>query len=330
MRLDHKIRNWITIGGNLQASYVDRDKAQDKLENALVTDPLVKPYNPDGTLNTNLGNNVYNLLLNYQPGVYGNVDNNTRLFVNPYIEIRPIKGLTILSRAGAHLNYSNTYRFDGIGSVAYTYSNAGIAKAEVNQNRYQGYQWENILTYNHKFANVHDVTFTGVTSWYYNQNTNTEMNQTGITSNNFKWYRFTGDANTTATSSYTMSKTFGLIGRINYSYKGKYLLSASLRRDGSSVLYPTNRWDNFPAASVGWRISDEDFMAATSNWLNSLKLRVGWGITGSAKIDPYTTQSILERTNMSLGVVPHLFIAIHVSLRMPIWVGKNRTTPILV
>jgi TonB-linked SusC/RagA family outer membrane protein len=303
MRLDHKIRNWITIGGNLQASYVDRDKAQDKLENALVTDPLVKPYNPDGTLNTNLGNNVYNLLLNYQPGVYGNVDNNTRLFVNPYIEIRPIKGLTILSRAGAHLNYSNTYRFDGIGSVAYTYSNAGIAKAEVNQNRYQGYQWENILTYNHRFANVHDVTFTGVTSWYYNQNTNTEMNQTGITSNNFKWYRFTGDANTTATSSYTMSKTFGLIGRINYSYKGKYLLSASLRRDGSSVLYPTNRWDNFPAASVGWRISDEDFMAATSNWLNSLKLRVGWGITGSAKIDPYTSQSILESTNMSLGGV---------------------------
>ena len=300
MRLDHKVKNWITLGANLQASYVDRDKAQDKLENAIVTDPLVKVYNPDGTLNTNLGNNVYNLLLDYQPGVYGNVDNNARIFFNPYIEIKPIRGLTFLSRAGAQLNYSNTYRFDGIGSVSYTYSNAGIAKARVTQNRFQGYQWENILTYNRKFGN-HDLTFTGVTSWYYNQNTNTEMNQTNIASNNFKWYKFTGDANTTSLSSYTMSKTFGLLGRINYSYLSKYLFSASLRRDGSSVLFPTNRWDHFPAASIGWRISEEKFMAGTATWLNDLKLRVGWGITGSAKIDPYSSVSVVESGTMALG-----------------------------
>lgn len=300
MRIDHKIKNWISMGGNLQASYVDRDKAQDKLENALVTDPLVKLYNPDGTLNTNLGNNVYNLLLDYQPGVYGNVDNNLKLSVNPYLEIRPIKGLTFLSRAGAQLYYSNTYRFDGIGSVSYTYSNAGIAKARVTQNRYQGYQWENILTYHLKLAERHDLTFTGVTSWYYNQNTNTEMNQSNITSNNFKWYKFTGDVNTTALSSYTMSKTFGLIGRVNYSYLGKYLFSASIRNDGSSVLYTDNQWDYFPAVSAGWRISDEKFMNGIS-WVNNLKLRVGWGITGSAKIDPYSSVSVVEATNMSLG-----------------------------
>ena len=303
MRLDHKVKNWISLGGNVQASYVDRDKAQDKLENAIVTDPLVKPYNPDGTLNTNLGNNVYNLLLDYQPGVYGNVDNNTRFFINPYVEIRPIKGLTFLSRAGVHLNYLNTYRFDGIGSVSYTYSNAGIAKARINQNRYEGYQWENILTYNYTWKKVHDFTFTGASTWYHNQNTNTEMNQSNITSNNFKWYKFTGDANTTSTSSYTMSKTFGLIGRINYSYMGKYLFSASLRHDGSSVLYETNRWDNFPAVSAGWRISQEKFMNNTGGWLNNLKLRVGWGITGSAKIDPYSSVAVLESRNMSLGGV---------------------------
>ena len=301
MRLDHKVKNWLSIGANLQASYVDRDKAQDKLENALVTDPLVRPYNPDGTLNTNLGNNVYNLLLNYQPGVYGNVDNNQKVFVNPYVEIRPIKGLTFLSRAGAQLNNSNTYRFDGIGSVAYTYNNASVAKAQVSQNRFQGYQWENILTYNLRLADLHDFTFTGVSAWYHNQNTNTEMNQSNIISNNFKWYKFTGDQNTTAMSSYTMSKTFGLIGRINYSYAGKYLFSASLRRDGSSVLYPSNRWDNFPALSAGWRISDEKFMSATGNWLDNLKLRVGWGITGSAKIDPYSSIAVVESGTMSLG-----------------------------
>lgn len=305
IRLDHKIKKWISIGGNIQASYVNRDKAQDKLENAIVTDPLVKVYNPDGSLNTNLGNNVYNLLLDYQPGVYGHVDDNTRFFLNPYIEVRPIKGLTLLSRAGVHLNYSNTYRFDGIGSVSYTYNNAGIARAQVTQNHYKGYQWENILTYKFRLKNDHDFTFTGVTSYYHNQNTNTQMVQTNITSNNFKWYKFSGDQNTTATSGYTMSKTFGLLGRINYSYQGKYLFSASMRRDGSSVLYVTNRWDNFPAASVGWRISDEKFMDFSKKWLNSLKLRVGWGITGSAKIDPYSSVQVQEFGSMSLGGLTH-------------------------
>jgi TonB-linked SusC/RagA family outer membrane protein len=303
IRVDHTPKKWVTIGSSVQTSYLDRNKAQDKLENALVTDPLVKPYNPDGTLNTNLGNNVYNLLLNYQPGVYDNEDNNLKLYINPYAEIRPLNGLSLLSRMGAWLNYSNTYTFDGIGSVNYTYVNAGIAKASINQNRSYGYQWENILTYNFKVANDHDFTLTGVTSWNYNQNTNTSMYQSNILSNNFKWYNFTNDVNTTALSSYTMTKTLGLVGRINYSYLGKYLFSASLRHDGSSALYKTNRWENFPAVSAAWRISDEKFMESAKDWLNNLKFRIGWGVTGSAKIDPYSSVNTLVSTNMSLGGV---------------------------
>lgn len=303
MRIDHKVRDFVSVGANFTASYVDRNKAQDKLENALVTDPLVRPYNDDGTLNTNLGNNVYNLLLNQQPGVYGNVDNNLKLYLNPYIEIRPLKGLSYLSRLSTFLTFSNTYRFDGIGSVNYTYANANVAKAQVDQNRAIGYQWENIVTYNFKVAHDHAFTVTGITTWYHNQNTNTTMNQSNIVSNNFKWYKFTGDANTTSTSSYTMSKTLGFIGRLNYAYQGKYLFSATIRRDGSSVLYRDNRWDNFPAVSAGWRISDESFMEGTKNWLNSLKVRVGWGVTGTAKIDPYSSVANLESVNMSLGGV---------------------------
>lgn len=301
MRLDHKIRKWLSIGANLQASYVDRNKAQDKLENAIVTDPLVQPYKADGSINPDLGSNVYNLLLDYQPGVYGNVDNNTKLFFNPYVEIRPIKGLTILSRGGVRMDYSNTYRFDGVGSVNYTYVNANTARARINQNRYQQYQWENVLTYNYLLGNDHDFTFTGVTSYFHNQNTNTEMNQTNIANNKFKWYRFSGDVNTTSLSSYTMSKTFGLMGRINYAYKGKYLFSASVRRDGSSVLYETNKWDNFPAVSAGWRVSDENFMAGTKKYINNLKVRASWGVAGTAYIPANSSSNFVEQTNMSLG-----------------------------
>jgi len=306
MRLNHKIRDWISIGSDLQAAYVIRNKAQDKLENALVTDPLVQLYREDGSLNPDLGNNVYNLLLDYQPGVYANKDNNLKLYVNPYLEIKPLKGLTLLSRIGTWLTYSNGYRFDGIGSVSYTYNNAGIAKASINQNRSIGYQWENILTYNFQVADDHDFTLTGVTTWHDNQNNETEMLQSNILSNNFQWHKFMGDANTTATSTYDMKKTFGVIGRVNYSYLGKYLASASIRRDGASVLYRTNRWNTFPAASVGWRISEESFMNGTKGWLDDLKIRVGWGVTGSAKIDPYSSVANLENANMSLGGMTQL------------------------
>lgn len=305
MRLDHKIRKWLSIGSNLQGSYVDRDRAQDKLENALVTDPLVRPYKADGSLNPDLGNNVYNLLLNYQPGVYGNVQNNTSLMINPYAEIRPLKGLSILTRASALLSYNNTYRFDGIGSVAYTYTNANVARAQINQNRSQQYRWENILTYNLNFEDKHDLTFTGVTSWYHRQGISTQMNQQNITSNNFMWYNFQPNEDTNASSSYVMEKTLGLMGRINYSFLGKYLFSASFRRDGASALYKDNQWDNFPAVSAGWRISDENFMAGTKNWLDNLKLRASWGITGAASIHPYSSVQNLESLNMSLGGLSH-------------------------
>lgn len=301
IRLDHRIKNWVSIGANLQASYVIRNKAQDKLENALTTDPLIQPYNPDGSLNTVLGNNVYNLLLDYQPGVYENVDNNTKIFFNPYVEVRPIKGLSILSRAGVHLDYSNTNRFDGIGSVSYTYANAGIAKASVTQNRYIGLQWENVLTYNLKVKQDHELTFTGATSYYYDQYPSTQMNQSNITSNNFEWYKFTGDVNTTATSSYKMKKSLGYIGRVNYAYKGKYLFSATVRHDGASQLYTTNQWATYPGFSAGWRISSESFMAGTKNWLDDLKLRASWGVAATAKIDPYTSVSNVEAGNASLG-----------------------------
>lgn len=304
MRIDHKIRKWINVGANLQSSYVIRNKAQDKLENLITTDPLARPYKADGTLNPDLGNNVYNLLLDYQPGVYENMDNNFRIFFNPYIEIKPVKGLSILSRAGATLAYSNAYRFDGKGSVAYTYTNANVTKAQIQQNRFIGYQWENILTYNVKIASDHDLTLTAVSSYYDNQNTNTSITQNNVLSNNFKWYNIKNDpANTVATSSYNMSRTLGLLGRLNYSYLGRYLFSASVRRDGSSVLDKDHQWDNFPAASVGWRVSDEEFMTGTRDWLDNLKFRIGWGVTGSAKIDPYSSVAVVENTNMSLGGV---------------------------
>jgi TonB-linked SusC/RagA family outer membrane protein len=83
------------------------------------------------------------------------------------------------------------------------------------------------------------------------------------------------------------------LGRINYDYKGKYLVSASIRRDGGSRFGPGNKWGSFPSASVGWRLTEEDFMANVS-WLSDLKLRGSYGEVGNDRIGDYRYQATID------------------------------------
>ena len=96
------------------------------------------------------------------------------------------------------------------------------------------------------------------------------------------------------TSSYRNdSKLIAFFGRINYDYKGKYLFTASLRYEGSSKFGANNKWGYFPAVSAGWRISQEEFMKGCSSWLNDLKLRADFGVTGNQDFDSYKSLSTM-------------------------------------
>ena len=83
------------------------------------------------------------------------------------------------------------------------------------------------------------------------------------------------------------SKLIAFFGRVSYDYQGKYLATASLRHEGSSKFGANHKWGNFPAASLGWRISQERFMSGASGWLNDLKLRADFGVTGNQNFDNY-------------------------------------------
>lgn len=94
---------------------------------------------------------------------------------------------------------------------------------------------------------------------------------------------------------------YSYVGRVNYEYQGKYLLSASLRRDGSSVFAPGKKWGNFPAASVGWRLSEEAFLKGVPA-ISELKARVSYGLLGFNGIGPYDWQAVQSSsTNVILG-----------------------------
>lgn len=311
IRVDHQVNKWLAAGINMQGSYVYRNRAYAQIDNGLRRNPIGSIYDDEGNMNieTVEGTGEINLLLNNKSN-YRDNDQITRIYVNPYIRVTPFKGFTWESRLNASLVYNKRNRFDGIGSYNYYDDNGATATgtyssvyAQVEQTNTTNYKWENILTYNFKIADAHEFTVTGVTSWNHNRQEYTYAHADNLSTNTYLWHNLGAGQNQQTQSTYLMSKGFGLVGRINYSYMGKYLASVSVRHDGSSRLAEGNRWDTFPAFSLGWRISEEKFMQGTRSWLDNLKIRGGWGVTGTASIDEYSSVSILEGTYYGLGGV---------------------------
>lgn len=103
------------------------------------------------------------------------------------------------------------------------------------------------------------------------------------------------------TSYYYSDALASFIGRVNYAYLGKYLFSVSMRADGSSLFAEGRKWDYFPAGSLGWRPSEEEFMKDL-DWLSNLKVRVSYGITGNNDIPQYAYMNLISTNNYVLGV----------------------------
>jgi TonB-linked SusC/RagA family outer membrane protein len=209
-----------------------------------------------------------------------------------FAEIKPvIPGLTIRTQYSARLN--------GGWSTAF-YPRTIMTNKEGRGNNYftesanwgLDWQWTNTATYATKIKENHNITVL-FGSEALNQNIGRSISATRYD------YIFEADANTHIInngSSSNMSNSgsmnshttmFGLFCRADYSYKGTYLLTLTVRRDASSKFGANNRWGNFPSASAGWRISDEKFMEKTRSWLDDLKLRAGYGTTGNSNIGAY-------------------------------------------
>lgn len=320
LRVNTQLANWLQGGIHVQASYTDRNTTNSHLSDGLRSDPFGSIYDENGELNPFpfvSAANVVNLLLDRNKEAYRNNTSNLRLYVQPYVRISPIKGLTLESRLSGNFNYQTANKYQGYGSYDF-WRTAGVAaldapkedyktltNAQITNSRSWGYTWENILTYNFKLAEIHDFTITGVTSWSSTQNDNSMAYANSIPTNTMYWTNLGAatDPKPQVGSGYTMHKRMGYVGRLNYTLMGKYLFSVSVRRDGDSVLASDRHWANFPAFSLGWRIIDENFMASTREWMNNLKLRIGYGETGAAGLNPYASWSILQTGQIGLGGV---------------------------
>jgi len=162
--------------------------------------------------------------------------------------------------------------------------------------------WENTLNYTHSFGK-HNLT--GLFGYTLQKTTQEISNMVGLNSPNDDFTTLAQAAQIDQGQTYTAKVgPVGLIsylGRINYDYKNRYLLSASLRTDGSSKFSAGHKYGWFPAVSAGWIISSEKFMEKTQNWLSGLKLRASYGQTGNNRITDFSFEDLLYKANYSFG-----------------------------
>ena len=300
VNLDHQINKIFKIGTStlLSHSLQERGGANTALDEAVNQTPLGLPYNADGSLkflpiSDGIRSNPLNELVKGKRIDDRNID---RIFSSIYAEANILPGLKYKLLFGADISYNNSGTFEG------QFTNArknGTPSASYTNEATTGYTLENLITYNKKFNEVHDF---GVTFLQSVQTNNYQRHYTSVADLPYesqKWYNVATTGTLVAKESlWRQWALASFMGRINYAYRGRYLLQVSMRSDGSSRLAPATRWTNFPGLSAGWRVSDEPFMANVPV-LNELKLRGSFGVVGNTSVDPYSTQGKLQITPYS-------------------------------
>ena len=211
-----------------------------------------------------------------------------------------IEGLSYRINVGLNFRSSKSGSFTGTG-INNKDANA-VNSGSVYENQTRNWAVENLLTYDHTFAEKHNL---NVVAMYSAEQTTYE--QTGasaqeIPADYFQYYaldKATGQANLTGYN-YWQSGLISWMGRVMYSYDNKYMISAALRSDASSRLAKGHQWHTYPAVSAGWNIARESFMENLT-WIDNLKFRVGYGETSNQSINPYSTLGGLAIRNYNFG-----------------------------
>jgi TonB-dependent starch-binding outer membrane protein SusC len=251
-------------------------------------------YNPVG-LADKMNNNIQ------QNRLFGDV--NTHIQILPELHFSGTYGLdrTDFFQRRFNENWGTNNRINNPNSL------------NINNGYYQSFTASNVLSWNTSFGNVHDVSAMAGTEAIRNNGYNDATTERDFPDQDDKLvFLGNGLGSIVVSESRWANTLLSFFGRVNYSYDNKYLLSATLRRDGSSRFSPENRWGTFYSISGAWRIDMEDFLQ-NSNFIDMLKLRAGYGAIGNQEVGNYAySDQISPNFNYPFGGVMNTGYAISV------------------
>lgn len=292
LNLDQKVGKFFKAGMQTQLTHYEQSVRRDPLNQGNKINPLGTIYDENGKfILYPLNGPAVSPLADEEPDVFTNRNLITRVLANAFIEVTPLKGLSFKSILGSTLNnnrngtYAASATIDRNGSSPLATYSAGNSLL-VNL--------ENILNYQKEIGG-HSFNLTGVNSFLWNRSDNIKaQGENQLIKTQLFYALENASSNVSASTDYVMSNLVSFAGRLNYSYKGKYLLTFTGRTDGSSILADGHKWAFFPSAAAAWRISDENFMKGISA-INDLKLRYSVGTAGNYAVDPGSTQNPVVR-----------------------------------
>lgn len=208
-----------------------------------------------------------------------------------------LEGLKFRTNFGPDIeNYRRGVYIDGKSVIR-----TGSSFASLEKRQRSSYTLDNLLYYD-KSIKDHNFGVTLLQSQTVFDEESNSMNAENIPFASQKWNALNNSNVTIAgfNSGISERQLLSYMGRVNYNFSDKYLVTLSGRFDGASQLAEGNKWDFFPSAALGWRLDNESFLE-NSNWINQLKLRVGVGVTGNSAVDPYSSKGGLGQLFYSVG-----------------------------
>jgi TonB-linked SusC/RagA family outer membrane protein len=306
LNLDHNISDKFKVGTSTSFNRSSSNRINNDnniygvLSSAILISPAVPTYNENGTYGRDPYSTVENPIAAYKEPF--NLTTNGRLLSNVYGEYRILPSLTFKTNFGADYQIFHERRFvpSTLNAGAPPTNGSGIETYFSDLNLLN----ENTLTFN-KTIGDHSFNVLLGQSWQKDNYESAYAAGTNFPGNSIK--RLSAAAVKTSASSDGGSNTLvSFFGRLNYNYKQRYILSATLRSDGSSRFTDGNRFGYFPAVSGAWIVSDEAFMK-NQNILSTVKLRASWGVTGNNFIGDFLSRTLISagsNFNQVAGLYP--------------------------
>ncbi len=292
-RLSLQLNMVYTRTGRLDQNSSGGNRGGSLIGGTISAPPTLLPYNEDGSYQnlqlaypfmSNAIVNPFNILNETKSKTNATLANS-----NLALSYKLLKGLTLRSSLGIE---SNDYRSDGYRTTRYLY---GASNASVSNQNDLSIVNENILNYHKVIANDHSIDIMGGFTYQESTSKSASMSGSGFLSDAPETDQISGASIFGIPGTgYTKWALMSYLGRLNYSFKGRYIATVSARADGSSRYSEGNKWGYFPSAAVAWLVSDEQFLKDVS-WLSEMKFRLGYGVTGSTAISPYATLNMLSQ-----------------------------------
>lgn len=293
INLETSITDWLKIGTNSSFSFVDTSDSPASLYHAFQLSPYSTWYLDEAQTILNPLPMTDGLVSNPLLPTLNKLDRNRKdLFCIAYSEVKLpfVKGLTYRFTYSNNLGSAKNYSF--IPSF-----NAGglnrVASSSSLLSETQEMNLENLLKYNTTIKEDHTIDATLLYSYNYAEYNELLANANTFPTDILDFYSLSLGANQTTDASYNDYHAIAMMARLNYRYKGKYLFTATGRRDGASVFSTNHKFAFFPSLALGWIISEESFMK-NIDWINFMKLRASYGANGNQAIAKYQSLSTIQ------------------------------------